>query len=559
MIELKEYLKSFNNHSDYETYVNSGDMVRPNVSLCVEENEMHYNPWYDPERFVAKFNVTNTTSPIYLFNNPNLLSKLEIDGVEYTGNDIFSQYYHTFSTTGIHTVKYTLTNGTTSINSSAFAGKDNMVSITIPDSITTIGFQTFGGCTGLTSINIPNNVTTISECPFAGCSGLTSITIPNNVTTIGGSLGNFDFENVIFESINSNATFVRDATNKVLTNIASDTLICGFNDTVAIPNTVTSIGNYAFGYCSSLMNITMQATTPPTLSSSSVFDHTNNCPIYVPAESVAAYKTVTNWSTYASRIRPIPYNDERLVIKFNATSTSSATKIISTSSAAAINQFTKIEIDGVEQPNVVSSYTFNTTGEHTVKYTLTNPTTIAQYTFQNCSNITSVVIGSSTTSIGQYAFNNCTNLIDIVIPDSFTTIDKQVFSGCTKLKNLILPNSLTSIGEYAFYNCDGLTSIVIPNNVTTIGQSVFSHCNNIVDFIIGSGVTSLGNTVFYNCDNATNITSLATTAPTITNNTFQLIKTGGTLYVPSGSTGYDVWMGTGDYYLGKYNWTKVEQ
>jgi len=29
--------------------------------------------------------------------------------------------------------------------------------------------------------------------------------------------------------------------------------------------------------------------------------------------------------------------------------------------------------------------------------------------------------------------------------------------------------------------------------------------------------------------------------------------------VPSGSTGYDVWMGTGDYYLGKYNWTKTEQ
>jgi len=55
------------------------------------------------------------------------------------------------------------------------------------------------------------------------------------------------------------------------------------------------------------------------------------------------------------------------------------------------------------------------------------------------------------------------------------------------------------------------------------------------------------------------ITSNATTAPTISYSTFKDVKSGGTLTVPSGSTGYDVWMGTGDYYLGKYNWTKVEQ
>lgn len=55
------------------------------------------------------------------------------------------------------------------------------------------------------------------------------------------------------------------------------------------------------------------------------------------------------------------------------------------------------------------------------------------------------------------------------------------------------------------------------------------------------------------------ITSLATTAPTIDSQTFYGIKANGVLYVPSGSSGYDVWMGTGNYYLGQYNWTKVEQ
>jgi hypothetical protein len=40
---------------------------------------------------------------------------------------------------------------------------------------------------------------------------------------------------------------------------------------------------------------------------------------------------------------------------------------------------------------------------------------------------------------------------------------------------------------------------------------------------------------------------------------FSSVKTGDTLTVPSGSTGYDVWMGTGNYYLGKYGWKKVYQ
>ena len=61
------------------------------------------------------------------------------------------------------------------------------------------------------------------------------------------------------------------------------------------------------------------------------------------------------------------------------------------------------------------------------------------------------------------------------------------------------------------------------------------------------------------CKSLTSITSDAVTAPTIDATTFQSVKANGTLYVPQNSSGYDVWMGTGDYYLGKYNWTKVEQ
>lgn len=49
----------------------------------------------------------------------------------------------------------------------------------------------------------------------------------------------------------------------------------------------------------------------------------------------------------------------------------------------------------------------------------------------------------------------------------------------------------------------------------------------------------------------------ATTAPTIKSNTFRGVKTNDTLTVPSGSSCYDAWIGTSNYYLGLYNWTKV--
>ena len=73
---------------------------------------------------------------------------------------------------------------------------------------------------------------------------------------------------------------------------------------ITIPDSVTRIGNGAFQNCSVLRSVTIQATTPPSLGSGA-FNNTNNCPIYVPAESVNAYKAATNWTTYADKIKPL--------------------------------------------------------------------------------------------------------------------------------------------------------------------------------------------------------------------------------------------------------------
>ena len=144
--------------------------------------------------------------------------------------------------------------------------------------------------------------------------------------------------------------------------------------------------------------------------------------------------------------------------------------------------------------------------------------------------------------------NNCNAIIE--------TATNTLIAGC---QNTVIPNTVTSIGQYAFGYCSGLTNVVIPNSVTSIGDSAFQSCNGLTSVTIPDSVTTVGNFAFFMCSGLINITSLATTAPTIQTSTFRDIKTGGTLTVPSGSTGYNTWMGNGNYYLGKYNWTKVEQ
>jgi hypothetical protein len=173
-------------------------------------------------------------------------------------------------------------------------GMHNIVSIVLPNTtVTTINDGAFQNCTGLMNVTIGNSVTTIGNSAFWGCTSLTSITIGNSVTTIG---------QMAF----------------ALTGLTS----------IIIPASVTSIGLGAFMNCTSLATATILATTPPTLENvppelveffgdvDLVFTYAVDPPpppviipgltIRVPATSLNAYRTATNWSNYADIIVAIP-------------------------------------------------------------------------------------------------------------------------------------------------------------------------------------------------------------------------------------------------------------
>ena len=206
------------------------------------------------------------------------------------------------------------------------------------------------------------------------------------------------------------------------------------------------------------------------------------------------------------------------------------------------------------------TYLVRTTDKTLTTYTIKEGTRwIGMSAFRECSGMTSIIIPDTVTEIRQEAFLICPSLTGITIPDSVTYIGTNVFMNCSGLLSAVIGSGITSVPSYVFASCGSLTSVTIPNTVTIIDSYAFSSCSGLTSITIPNSVTTIRYMAFYGCSSLQSIISLATTAPSISNNTFQNVKAGGTLYVPSGSSGYDTWMGSGNYYLGKYGWTKVEQ
>ena len=265
---MTKLLNHINTYADLTAFNNDMGKDFPNISYIQGTDEVKWNK-YDPyPRVIAKYNVTSTSEETKLLyvNNSNIKQEI-IDGII---QDTVKNTY-TFDTLGEHIVEYEL-NDTTYLGQNMFEDCKSLTSVFIPNTVTTYKDQIFKSCSNLSSVSLSHNCKTISSEMFARCSSLTNISLPNDLLYI-----NDNFAFYVFTSI----------------------------EKIIIPDTIISIGHYAFGNCTSLTSITVLATTPPTLSPMYVFDNTNNCPIYVPAESVDAYKTARGWSTYADRIQSI--------------------------------------------------------------------------------------------------------------------------------------------------------------------------------------------------------------------------------------------------------------
>ena len=216
----------------------------------------------------------------YTFSDNELTSVSIPNNITSIGNNAFSR--NKLSSVNIP-------NSITSIGDNAFSGNE-LTSVNIPNNIKSIGYGTFSS-NHLTNVNIPNNVTSIGEQAFYD-NLLTSITIPNSVTSIGRNA----FSNNQLTSITIPSS---------VTSIGSGAFSNNLLTSITIPSNVTSIGSDAF-LGNSLIRITIHAITPPYIDRDSyLFKDHSFLKIYVPAQSVNAYKTAQGWNQYANRIFPI--------------------------------------------------------------------------------------------------------------------------------------------------------------------------------------------------------------------------------------------------------------
>ncbi len=187
-------------------------------------------------------------------------------------------------------------NSVTSIGISAFLSwSSNNQPLVIPNSVTSIDGQAFSGWSANNQpLTISNSVTSIDEATFGSWSSNNQpLVIPNSVTSIGdGAFADWHSNNQPLTISNS------------VTNIGNGSFYAwrANNHPLVIPNSVTNIGDAAFHNWPLVPYVEIQATTPPSLAGASAFSAQNDAPIYVPDESVEAYKTATNWVDLADRI-----------------------------------------------------------------------------------------------------------------------------------------------------------------------------------------------------------------------------------------------------------------
>ena len=446
----------------------------------------------------------------------------------------------------------------TTIGDRAFYDCESLTSVTIPDSVTTIGNYAFDGCHSLTSVTIGDSVTTIGWYAFYSCESLTSVTIPDSVTSIesvafGGCINLAEFKGK-FAADEGRCLIVEGVLNAFAIGCGaaeytipdSVTTIgawafdsCSSLTSVTIPDSVTTIGNLAFAYCESLTSVTI-GNSVTTIGVQAFMSCSSLTSVTIP-------DSVTSIGNYAFRdcssLTSVTIGDSVTTIGTSAfEDCTSLTSVTIPDSVTTIGDWAFRDCRSLTSVTIGDSVTtigdlaFFNCGSLTSVTIPDSVTTIGASAFENCISLTSVTIPDSVTTIGNEAFVSCSSLAEFkgkfaadggrcliidgvlnafalgcgvteyTIPDSVTSIGNSAFEDCTSLTSVTIPDSVTTIGNWAFLDCTSLTSVTIPDNVTTIGNYAFGYCRSLTSVTIPDSVTTIGDYAFDSCSSLTSVT-----------------------------------------------------
>ena len=215
----------------------------------------------------------------------------------------------------------TIPSSVTSIDAWAFEGCSGLTSLIIPSSVTSIERSAFKDCSGLTSLILPSSVTSIGSYVFENCSGLTSITIPSSVTEIGGAA---------FKGCSSLTNLYYKIDKKIETYLWYGHLYinvkCGIeyylNDkkitSVAIPSTITELGEYAFQNCRDLTSVYVSWQFPIPTGSAFYGVDISKCTLYVPQGTEQDYWLSPGWGDFGKIVEYNPTGIDKVTTSTDA-------------------------------------------------------------------------------------------------------------------------------------------------------------------------------------------------------------------------------------------------
>lgn len=348
---------------------------------------------------------------------------------------------------------------------------------------------------------------------------------------------------------------------------------------VVINNGVTSIGDYAFGTCFYLNNVSFPSDIK-SIGTASFYGSYNLEGISIIPKSVTSIGIGAFSSTYISIIvdSQNAYYCDLDGVLFNKNKTRLCCYPGGKGQTYTIPS-------GV---TTIEPFAFSGNNDLSELVISSDVTSISDYAFDGCESLKIVTIPSSVETIGSYAFKDCTNFTDVYYKGSssqwgsikigigndylnnatlhtstntwgdlnwsidssgvltiygsgemkhFTGTSEQAWRAYKKeIKSVVISNGVTSIGSYAFYDCDGLTGVMIPSSVTNIGDKAFWGCKKLTDVSIPDNVIQLGTSIFAFCNSLKNM-KIPNGVTSIPNEAFENCTSLTSVTIPNSVTG----------------------
>lgn len=366
--------------------------------------------------------------------------------------------------------------GNLKIGAHAFASCRSLKRVVFNGAAAELGDYAFWDCSKI-AIYYTQNVTAIGECAFigSGLSGeldlrgvkniksgafngceITSITIGKNLSETGPSafFNCDDLNEIKLSDENDEYVYV----DGCLIRRSDNTLVLGLASAV-IPETVVSIGDYAFAYRKNLSEIAIPSSV--TAIGSYAFANCENLKTIEVSQSVKSIQscvfkscvslTKATWRTLVS---------------------------VPDSAFEGCSALTDVK--------------------------LSNVTKIGERAFSGCIGLKEIILPQSLTEIGEYAFNK-TALASITLPQSIDKVGNGWFSDCKYLETVNFDGKIKEIGNSAFSGCISLKNIEIPSSVVSIGNAAFGGCSALSEVLFNEGLKAIGEEAFAACKSLSSV------------------------------------------------------